>query len=59
MKRFKKVLSMLLVLCMTAAMMTGCGNGDKGTTNNETNNATTNTGSENAGTTNPSTDDTK
>lgn len=25
MKRFKKVLSMLLILCMAAAMMTGCG----------------------------------
>lgn len=26
MKQFKKVLSLLLVLCMTAALMTGCGN---------------------------------
>jgi len=61
MKRFKKVLSMLLVLCMTAAMMTGCGNGDEGTTNNAgtTNAGSENAGSENAGTTTPSTDETK
>ena len=55
MKRFKKVLSLLLVLCMTAAMMTGCGNGGEGTT---TNNETTNNGSENTGTNTPSTGDT-
>ena len=27
MKQFKKVLSLLLVLCLTAAMFTGCGKG--------------------------------
>ncbi|MBE5950974.1 MAG: hypothetical protein E7260_05170 [Lachnospiraceae bacterium] len=31
MKQFKKVLSLLLVLCMTAAMLTGCGKGGNDT----------------------------